>query len=82
MESRLVQKFDDDYMFISNSDDIIETLKMKGITNDVITRNTFLITDIYDVGSIFVKQFDGEIEEIWVHPQDIPFIYLRYDRVF
>ncbi len=81
MDSRLVQRFDDDYIFIDNSDDIFSTLNTVGVTDEIINKESFC-NAITDVGSIFVKQGDGEIYEVWVHIQSIPCLHFRYDRVF
>lgn len=80
-ETRKVSSFNDDYQLVTNSDDIENTIDMLGISNDTVTLYTTLKC-IGDIGSMFLLQYDGEISEIWVNSQNIPYNHFYYERLY
>jgi len=80
-ETKKCSNFNEDYQLVTNSQDIESIVDMLGISNDTVTFYTTL-RSIGDIGSMFLKQYEGEVSEIWIHPQDIPMIKYYYERLY
>jgi hypothetical protein len=71
MTTKLASEFDDTYTLVTNSQDIEEVISYTGTT-----------IEPNEVGSMFVRYSEADIEEVYYSEYCVPYLTREYTKVY